>query len=75
MALLFERTQECCPKQLDTADIVRDAIFHQVRGTKAGFPLFLLLLLGWKSSIEPEVHVALFSLSSVRAIALGFPGT
>jgi hypothetical protein len=26
MALLFERTQKCCRKQLDTADIVRDAI-------------------------------------------------
>jgi hypothetical protein len=29
MALLFERTQKCCRKQLDTADIVRDAIFRQ----------------------------------------------
>ena len=25
MALLFERMQDCCRKQLDTADIVRDA--------------------------------------------------
>jgi hypothetical protein len=30
MALLFERTQKCCRKQLDTADIVRDAIFRQL---------------------------------------------
>jgi hypothetical protein len=30
MALLFECTQKCCRKQLDTADIVREAIFHQL---------------------------------------------
>jgi hypothetical protein len=30
MALLFERTQKCCRKQLDTADIVREAIFRQL---------------------------------------------
>jgi hypothetical protein len=30
MALLFERTQKCCRKQLDTADIVREAIFQQL---------------------------------------------
>jgi len=30
MALFSECTQECARKLLDTADIVRDAIFHQL---------------------------------------------
>jgi hypothetical protein len=31
MALLFERMRKCCRKKLDTADIVRDAIFRQYK--------------------------------------------
>ena len=30
MALLFECTPQCARKLLDTADIVREAIFHQL---------------------------------------------
>ncbi len=29
MALLFECTQKCCRKRLDTADIVRDTMLRQ----------------------------------------------
>jgi len=35
MALLFERTPRYAPILLDTANIVREAIFHQLRGKGA----------------------------------------
>jgi hypothetical protein len=31
MALFYECTPQCAQKELDTADIVRDAIFQQLR--------------------------------------------
>ena len=38
MALVPECTAQCSSKELDTADIVREAIFQQLFGERAGRP-------------------------------------
>jgi hypothetical protein len=43
MALFSECSLECASKLLDTADIVREAIFHQLRNTGRGITALAIM--------------------------------